>query len=369
MPTFYLENLNPGSTALDQAGEFGGAVTPQPATNSTTRVINVTTATAQAFFKFYMSDGRQGKSSGSNGTLEFDTPDTTRSDEFLQLLATEVFGSSESSDLFSNKSAIVSSWDTATGTTALDLLNGLINTAGADASLELVNAMFHTSNGTINRFTMSYGFIGSSSAPLVTGTDYVVTTGGSGSGAKVNVTMNSAVTYTITAADNKFTLNGHGFSNGDTVYFSSITTTTGFSINTTYYIVGVSGDDFQISATSGGAALVLSNGDGSAQKTSVKSITVHPGSTGADYAKNDVITITDGSGNTATITLNSYQAASLIAGTGAGTLSNNAGIEVPLETGDVIRVLYTITSIGTQEDTSGDTITATQTFFVDYTLN
>jgi len=366
MPTFYLENLNPGSTALDQAGEFGGAVTSQPATNSTTRVINVTTATAQAFFKFYMSGGRQGKSSGSNGTLEFDTPDTTRSDEFLQLLATEVFGSSESSDLFSNKSAIVSSWDTATGTTALDLLNGLINTAGADASLELVNAMFHTSNGTINRFTMSYGFIGSSSAPLVTGTDYVVTTGGSGSGAKVNVTMNSAVTYTITAADNKFTLNGHGFSNGDTVYFSSITTTTGFSINTTYYIVGVSGDDFQISDTSGGTALALTT-DGSAQKTSVKSITVHTGGTG--YAKNDVITITDGSSNTATITLNSYQAASLIAGTGPGTLSNTAGIEVPLETDDVIRVLYTITSIGTQEDTSGDTITATQTFFVDYTLN
>ena len=362
MPTFYLSNLNPGSTALGTAGEFGGSVTTQPATNSTTRVINVTTATAQAFFKFYMSDGRQGKSSESNGTLTFTTPDTTRSDEFLQLLATEVFGSSESSDLFSNKSAIVSSWNTATGTTALDLLNGLINTAGAQASLELVNAMFHTSNGTINRFTMSYGFIGSSASPLVTGTGYAIT-GGSGSGAKVNVTMNSAVTYTITASANKFTLNGHGFSNGDTVYFSSITNTTGFSINTTYYIVGVSGADFQISSTSGGNALALTT-DGSAQKTSVKSITVHTSPTSGAFAKNDVITITDGSSNTATITLNSYQAASL-----NGTLANNAGTEVPLETGDVIRVLYTITSKTDQEDTSGDAITATQTFFADYTLN
>jgi hypothetical protein len=292
MPTFYLENLNPGSTALDQAGEFGGAVTSQPATNSTTRVINVTTATAQGYFKFYMSGGRQGKSSGSNGTLEFDTPDTTRSDEFLQLLATEVFGSSESSDLFSNKSAIVSSWDTATGTTALDLLNGLINTAGADASLELVNAMFHTSNGTINRFTMSYGYTGVTGT-VVTGTGYAVTSdnagGGNGLGAKVNVTM-----------------------------------------------------------------------DGS----SVKSITVHTDPTTGAFAKGDTITITDGSSNTATILLNSYQAASL-----NGTLSADTGTEVPLENGDVIRVLYTITSIGTQEDTSGDTITATQTFFVDYTLN
>ena len=368
MPTFYLSNLNPGSTALDTDGKFGGTLTNQPITNSTTRVITIATNTAQSYFKFYMSGGKVGVSPGSPGALTFSTPDTTRSDEFLKLLSTEVFGSSESTDFFSNKSSVVTSWNSAT-VSALGLLNGRINSAGDSASLELVNAMFDASNGTINRFTLSYGFIGkNTSPPLVTGTDYGVTTGGSGSGAKVNVTMNSAVTYTITASANKFTLNGHGFSNGDTVYFSSITTTTGFSINTTYYIVGVSGNDFQISDTSGGNALALST-DGSAQKTSVKSITVHPESTGAGYAKNDVITITDGSGNTATITLNSYQAASLIAGTGPGTLSNSAGTEVPLETGDIIRVLYTITSIGTQEDTSGDTITATQTFFVDYTLD
>jgi hypothetical protein len=309
--------------------------------------------------------GKVGVSSGSSGALTFSSSYTILSDEFISLLATEVFGSSEATDLFSNKSAIVTSWNSATAS-ALGVLNGLINSAGASASLELVNAMFDTSNGTIGRFTLSYGFIGkNTSPPLVTGTGYAVT-GGSGSGAKVNVTMNSAVTYTITASANKFTLNGHGFSNGDTIYFSSITTTTGFSINTTYYIVGVSGNDFQISDTSGGNVLALST-DGSAQKTAVKSITVHTGGTG--YAKNDVITITDGSGNTATITLNSYQAASLIAGIGAGTLSNSAGTEVPLETSDIIRVLYTITSIGTQEDTSGDTITATQTFFADYTLN
>ena len=174
--------------------------------------------------------------------------------------------------------------------------------------------------------------------------------------------MDNSITYTITASANKFTLASHGFSNGDTIYFSSITTTTGFSINTTYYIVGVSGNDFQISDTSGGNALALST-DGSAQKTAVKSITVHTNGSGA-FAKGETITITDGSSNTATITLNSYQAASL-----NGTLSNSAGTEVPLKTSDIIRVLYTITSIGTQEDTSGDTITATQTFFADYTLD
>ena len=291
MPTFYLSNLNPGSTALGQAGEFGGQVTAQPPTNSTTRVVNITTATAQAYFKFYMSGGRIGVSSASNGALTFTTPDTTRSDQFLQLLATEVFGSSESSDLFSNKGAIVTSWETATAD-ALGLLNGLINTAGDDASLELVNAMFDDST-VIGRFTLSNGYTGHTGT-LVTGTGYAVSTTGSGSGAKVNVTMK---------------------------------------------------DD---------------------PSTGVKSITVHTAGTG--YAKGDTITITDGDSDTATIILNSYQAASLIAGTGTGTLSNTDGIEVPLAADDVIRVLYTITSETNQEDTSGDAIQATQTFFVDYTL-
>lgn len=51
-----------------------------------------------------------------------------------------------------------------------------------------------------------------------------------------------------------------------------------------------------------------------------------------------------------------------------GTLSNSAGTEVPLETNDIIRVLYTITSKSTQEDTSGHAVTVSQTFFADYTL-
>ena len=156
MPTFYLSNLNPGSTALGQAGEYGGTVTAQPTTNSTTRVVNITTATAQAYFKFYMSGGKVGVSPGSSGALTFTTPDTTRSNEFISLLANEVFGSSEATDLFSNKSAITTSWNSATAT-ALTTLNGKINIAGAAASLELVNAMFDDSN-VIGRFTMISGY-------------------------------------------------------------------------------------------------------------------------------------------------------------------------------------------------------------------
>jgi len=275
-------------TVISGDATFSGAITAQPITNSTTRALTISTATVQGYFKFYMSGGKVGVSYGSSGGFTFSTPDTTRSNEFISLLATEVFGSSEATDLFSNKSSIVTSWNSATAT-ALNSLNGLINSAGQHASLELVNAMFDTSNGTTERFVLSYGFANSNnSSPLVTGTGYAIS-GGSGSGAKVNVTMK---------------------------------------------------DD---------------------PVTDVKRITVH--TPGSSYAKGNTITITDGSSNTATITLNSYQASML-----NGTLSNSAGTEVPLETNDVIRVLYTITSTGTQENTSGDAVTAAQTFFTDYTL-
>ena len=275
-------------TVISGDATFSGAITAQPITNSTTRVIDIATATAQGYFKFYMSGGKVGVSYGSSGGFTFPSPDTTRSNEFISLLAKEVFGSSEATDLFSNKNAIVTSWNSATAS-GLGVLNGLINSAGQHASLELVNAMFDTSNGTTERFVLSYGYT-AGSGTVVTGTGYAIS-GGSGSGAKVNVTMK---------------------------------------------------DD---------------------PVTDIKRITVHtPASSGA-FAKGDTITIRDGSSNTGTITLNSYQASML-----NGTLSNSAGTEVPLETNDVIRVLYTITSKGTQEDTSGHAVTASQTFFADYTL-
>ena len=204
-------------------------------------------------------------------------------------MAKEVFGSTEATDLFSNKSAITSSWNSATAT-ALGLLNGLVDTAGQAASLELVEAMFSTSNNVIPRFTLAYNATNAdNSNPVVTGSNYAVT-GGSGTGAVVSLTAT-----------------------GSTINGIKVTTT-----------------------RQGGSA----------------------------YSKGETITITDGSSNTATIALNSVQAAML-----NGTLSNSAGTEVPLQTGDVLRMLFTIASKSGQTDASGDAVTASQTFFADYTLN
>ncbi len=297
MPTFYVSNINPASTALGTAGAFTGSATTQPTTNSSTRTINITTSTAQAFFKFYSDEDLAGDSDttttdvtgvgGVTGTFTFSTPDTTRSDEFVQLLANDVFGSNEAGDFFTNLTALRTSWNTAAGTTALASLNSKTSSAGAAASKELVDAMFLTSNDTEERFTMAYG--SSVSAGTVTsGTGYAVTGGASQTGSpSVDVTMTGSTINNIT-------------------------------LNTT----------------------------------------------GGGFVKGDLVTITQSAGNTLDITLNSVQAAML-----NGTLDVSTGTEVPLETGDVIRVLYTIASESGQTDVSGDAITTTQTFFVDYTLN
>jgi len=71
-------------------------------------------------------------------------------------------------------------------------------------------------------------------------------------------------------AGDVFSVDAHGYSNGDQVYFHAVTGSslpTGVSAGTRYYIIGVSGDTFQVSLTSGGSAVVLtSDGAGMVQK-------------------------------------------------------------------------------------------------------
>lgn len=75
-----------------------------------------------------------------------------------------------------------------------------------------------------------------------------------------------AVTFTDTG--DTVDLTAHGLINGDTVSFSVITTTTGITINTVYYVVGATANTFQVSLTAGGAALALTNnGTGTLDET------------------------------------------------------------------------------------------------------
>lgn len=68
----------------------------------------------------------------------------------------------------------------------------------------------------------------------------------------------TARAVTFTDAGDLVGLTAHGFAVGDTVVFPTITTTTGATINTTYYVKTVpDANSFTLSATSGGSTLAL----------------------------------------------------------------------------------------------------------------
>ena len=93
-----------------------------------------------------------------------------------------------------------------------------------------------------------------------------------GSANEGNDTLSNPVGYaeyaetdavTFTDAGDLVTLVGHGLSGSTAISFTSITSTTGISINTTYYPVTITPSTFQLSATVGGAVLPLTtNGSG-----------------------------------------------------------------------------------------------------------
>ncbi len=75
------------------------------------------------------------------------------------------------------------------------------------------------------------------------------------------VTVSQTVTFTDSG--NTVTLANHGFANGTTIVFSSITSTTGITTNTPYYIINSATDTFKLSTSLGGSAITLTtNGSG-----------------------------------------------------------------------------------------------------------
>ena len=76
------------------------------------------------------------------------------------------------------------------------------------------------------------------------------------------VGTSSAVACTFTDSGDTVNLTAHGWQNGQVVNFAAITSTTGISTFTKYYIVNRAADTFQVSTTIGGGAVALTT-DGS----------------------------------------------------------------------------------------------------------
>lgn len=77
------------------------------------------------------------------------------------------------------------------------------------------------------------------------------------------VSSGTEISCTFQDTGDTVTYNNHGLRAGDEIYFKTITTTTGISINTKYYVVNPTTNTFQVASTLGGSALPLTtNGTG-----------------------------------------------------------------------------------------------------------
>lgn len=69
----------------------------------------------------------------------------------------------------------------------------------------------------------------------------------------------TATAVTFHDANDMVMMTSHGRNNNEIVEFDTITTTTGISINTPYYVVNEMENSFQLSLTLGGAVIALTN--------------------------------------------------------------------------------------------------------------
>jgi surface protein len=82
--------------------------------------------------------------------------------------------------------------------------------------------------------------------------------------------LTTGVSVSFTDSTDRVTLSSHGLQNGDEVSFSSISTTTGIVVNTIYYVINVTTNDFQLSATPSGSIInLVTNGTGVMRHKSV----------------------------------------------------------------------------------------------------
>ena len=115
--------------------------------------------------------------------------------------------------------------------TELEIHNGTVIEGGSSTKQFDLSKILVTAVGTANRVTMIEMYN--------------------------NALGTASSSVTLTDAGDLFTLAGHGLSNGFKIMLSSIVSTTGINIYTVYYVVGVSGNNFQVALTLGGAAVAI----------------------------------------------------------------------------------------------------------------
>lgn len=202
-------------------------------------------------------------------------------------------------------------------------------------------------------------------------------TGGTGSNAICTVNM----TDSTTISSIRVTTQGTGYIENDVIYLVNGAQQITLTLTTAMlklFNSGTPGGGSGIWATVGtttNQAVTKTSGTGAGgvvtvvttSTTAIKSITVTTPAT-TDYVTGDTVELQGTLGDTIKITLTEVQA-ELLNGTASTALTGFVPTSPPLESGDKIRLKFTINSAAGQKDTKGHDISYAQSYYVDYQLS
>lgn len=226
--------------------------------------------------------------------------------DYLNTLAEYVFGNREVADFFTNQKEIKDAWDVAKDDATVNLNDSLAAEGGDDYKLAKDASMELVKNMLVNNANRF--------------------------ALEFNAILDDAQKAPTTLEENLNVVGGSG---------------TGAQVT----IVADEADGMK--------QIVIGTTVTTDADTGVQATTNHYGS---GYLANDTVTITVQSGGVFTIQLNSVQAAILNGET------DSVGCNPPLLPGDKIRVKFTISPPGDQQDTNGSEVSFAQSFYVDYLL-
>lgn len=147
----------------------------------------------------------------------------------------------------------------------------------------------------------------------------------------------TAASYTVgavtfTDAGDLVTLNGHKLANGSAVTFGTITTTTGISINTTYYVISATTNTFQLSATVGGAALPLTTNGTGVLSSSYYAVVHAQVRNGGTFSVNGTVFLTSNTWNT----INSNSSPTTVQWASVGGTNAGKALNIPYAPGESV---------------------------------
>jgi mitotic spindle assembly checkpoint protein MAD2 len=387
---------------LDSSGDFTGSIQPQPSTTGTTIAASFKRKVdAQSLFKFYTtSDANDSNYPTKYGQTTFTNwmalPKLANLDYFengdlgtgnsagalwegLSDLSTAVFGSSEAWDLFSNLSDIKNSY-----TIAFDeCLSQVEDNNTTDSVTQLGNAIMFNHP---ERFTLQYTASVDDSIIDVDKSDYkkCLATGASGGSAEVDVlllnstTITSITTTTVSGTfveGEEVTITDPLGKTNLQITISNLTIVDTDALNSTSALVLDS--PFTIDNAESGVYTQLSVGGsafGSGALCSCKLIdndetleveSLYVTTEGTGYLKDDSLILASSIGDivASIASINSVQSAML-----NGLLDSTAGTELPLESDDTIRVRYSIPLNSGQHNPSGEIVSFTSSWFMDFVV-